>query len=311
MPESILLTSFQESAAHVAAEEWLRTLPKEVRINTLTTQTIKEHWLTNSPRQLAIAFVDAVQQRVWLQVAYMPAVESKRAVRSYSPLEWMRECIGAEPDELMRTVAGHLPSAEEGSAAAVSLIRLMRDEDPETLRELCKDYRHGESNMPGWNKLFGMLQDVDGVWGEAQAELQEAVKNKPGGNGSNQHTNSNASHRDAKQDPTLSESNRMPKDRKSRLVRTLTNPEANPDECKKRGTTPEKVAVAKSRLVRGLTPSVEAAKREAGIAVSTKPAGGLGVRGAADDVAKRLIRMVGADHAKRIASAILEALKNG
>ena len=304
MPESILLTSPHESAAHVAAEQWLRTLPKEVRINTLTTQTIKEHWLTNSPRQLAIAFVDAVQQRVWLQVAYMPAVESKRTVRSYSPLEWMRECIGAEPDELMRTVAGHLPSAEEGSAAAVSLIRLMRDEDPETLRELCKDYRHGESNMPGWNKLFGMLQDVDGVWGEAQAELQEAVKGKPG------RPKENAPHRGAIAEGAVSK-NRHPKDRKSRLVRTLTNLEANPDECKKRGTTPEKVAVAKSRLVRGLTPSVEAAKREAGIAVSTKPAGGLGVRGAADDVAKRLIRMVGADHAKRIASAILEALKNG
>jgi len=309
MPESILLTSSHESAAHVAAEEWLRTLPKEVRINTLTTQTIKEHWLTNSPRQLAIAFVDAVQQRVWLQVAYMPAVESKRAVRSYSPLEWMRECIGAEPDELMRTVAGHLPSAEEGSAAAVSLIRLMRDEDPETLRELCKDYRHGESNMPGWNKLFKMLQDVDGVWGEAQAELQEAVKsNNKGGRPNKEKT---ATHRVADKDPTLNGAGRQPKDRKSRLVRTLTNLEANPDECKKRGTTPEKVAVAKSRLVRGLTPSVEAAKREAGIAVSTKPAGGLGVRGAADDVAKRLIRMVGADHAKRIASAILEALKNG
>ena len=43
---------------------------------------------------------------------------------------------------------------------------------------------------------------------------------------------------------------------------------------------------------------MEAAKREAGIATSTKPAGGLGVRGAASDVAKRLIRMVGADHAK-------------
>lgn len=312
MPESILLTSSHESAAHVAAEEWLRTLPKEVRINTLTTQTIKEHWLTNSPRQLAIAFVDAVQQRVWLQVAYMPAVESKRTIRSYSPLEWMRECIGAEPDELMRTVAGHLPSAEEGSAAAVSLIRLMRDEDPETLRELCKDYRHGESNMPGWNKLFGMLQDVDGAWGEAQAELQEAVKNERGAQKGNNNASKNESaHRaELNSDPTVGAFSK-PKDRKSRLVRTLTNLEANPDECKKRGTTPEKVSMAKSRLVRGLTPSVEAAKREAGIAVSTKPAGGLGVRGAADDVAKRLIRMVGADHAKRIASAILEALKNG
>ena len=102
----------------------------------------------------------------------------------------------------------------------------------------------------------------------------------------------------------------MPKDRKSRLIRTLTNLENNPDECQKKGTTPEKVAAAKSRLVRGLTPSVEAAKREAGIALPTKPSAGLGVRGAADDVAKRLIRMVGAEHAKRIATAVFEALSS-
>ena len=37
----------------------------------------------------------------------------------------------------------------------------------------------------------------------------------------------------------------MPKDRKSRLIRTLTNLENNPDECQKKGTTPEKVASAK------------------------------------------------------------------
>jgi len=288
-----------EIAGQAAAEEWLRTLPKEVRINTLATQTIKEHWLTNSPRQLAIAFVDAVKQQVWLQIAYMPSVASKRAVRSYSPLEWMRECIGAEPDELMRTVAGHLPSAEEGSAAAVSLIHLMRDEDPDTLRELCKDYRHGESNMPGWNKLFGMLQDVDGVWGEAQVELQEAVKNPA-------HRPKNSAQRADLSDPTVGACGK-PTDRKSRLVRTLTNLEQNPEECRKKGTTVEKVKAAKSRLVRGLTPSVEAAKREAGI-VSPKPSAGLGVRGAANDVAQRLIRMVGAEHAKRIAHAVLEAL---
>ena len=110
-------------------------------------------------------------------------------------------------------------------------------------------------------------------------------------------------------DPTVGK-NGMPNDRKSRLVRTLTNLASNPDECKKKGTTPEKVQAAKARLVRGLTPSVEAAKREAGIALPTKPSAGLGVRGAADDVAKRLIRMVGAEHAKRIASAVLEALSN-
>jgi hypothetical protein len=303
------MTTAHEKQAAQQAEEWLRTLPSEIRAHTVSTQTLKEHWITNSPKQLAITFVDCVKQQAWDGIAYMPSVESKREVRHYTPLQWMRECIGAEPDELMRTVAGHLPNAEEASAAAITMIELLKEEEPATLRELCADYKHGESNMLGWNSLFKMLQEADPVWGQAQAQLQEAVKGKPGGNGSNQHTKSNAAHRAAKQvDPTLA-ADRKPTDRKSRLIRTLTNLEKNPDECQKKGTTPEKVAAAKARLVRGLTPSVEAAKREAGIALSTKPTGGLGVRGNALDVAQRLIKTVGKEGARRIADAILELLQ--
>jgi len=295
------LTTKHELAAIDAAEEWLKTLPPEIRAHTVSTQTLKEHWITNSPKQLAITFVDCVKQQAWDGIAYMASVENKREVRRYTPLQWMRECIGAEPDGLMRTVAGHLPNAEEASAAAITMIELMKSEEPDTLRELCHDYRHGESNMLGWNNLFKMLQEADPVWGEAQAELQEAVKNEPG------RPKKNAA-QCAALNPTHG-ADRKPKDRKSRLIRTLTNLASNPDECKKKGTTPEKVEAAKARLVRGLTPSVEAAKREAGISASTKPTGGLGVRGAADDVAKRLIRVVGADHAKRIAEAVWHHIK--
>jgi hypothetical protein len=301
------LTTQHELAAIDAAEEWLKTLPPEIRAHTVSTQNLKEHWITNSPKQLAIAFVDCVKQQAWDGIAYMASVENKREVRRYTPLQWMRECIGAEPDGLMRTVAGHLPNAEEASAAAITMIELMKSEEPDTLRELCHDYRHGESNMLGWNNLFKMLQEADPVWGEAQAELQEAVKS--GNKGGRPKKEETASHRDAVVDPTLSESNRMPTDRKSRLVRTLSNLKNDPTACKEKGTTPEKVSTALTRLVRGLTPSVEAAKREAGITTSTKPTGGLGVRGAADDVAKRLIRVVGADHAKRIAEAVLHQIK--
>jgi len=304
------LTTQHELAAIDAAEEWLKTLPPEIRAHTVSTQALKEHWITNSPKQLAIAFVDCVKQQAWDGIAYMASVENKREVRRYTPLQWMRECIGAEPDGLMRTVAGHLPNAEEASAAAITMIELMKSEEPDTLRELCRDYRHGESNMLGWNNLFKMLQEADPVWGEAQAELQEAVKNKPGAPEGNTNNNKvNAPHRGAlTSDPTLAE-NRQPTDRKSRLVRTLSNLKNDPTACKEKGTTPEKVSTALTRLVRGLTPSIEAAKREAGIATSTKPTGGLGVRGAADDVAKRLIRVVGADHAKRIAEAVLHQIK--
>ena len=234
------MTTQHEQRADCEAEDWLKSLPPEIRAHTVSTQALKEHWITNSPKQLAITFVDCVQQRAWDGIAYMPSVESKREVRHYTPLQWMRECIGAEPDELMRTVAGHLPSAEEASAAAITMIDLLKDEEPDTLRELCADYRHGESNMLGWNSLFKMLQEADPVWAQAQAQLQEAVKGKPGG----QPGNSNASKNDAPQrgasnaDPTLG-ANRCPTDRKSRLIRTLTNLKEDPEACQAKGTTPD------------------------------------------------------------------------
>ena len=297
-----MATQHELEAAN-AAEQWLQSLPPEIRAHTISTQALKEHWITNSPKQLAITFVDCVKQRAWDGIAYMPSVESKREVRHYTPLQWMRECIGAEPDELMRTVAGHLPNAEEASAAAVTMIELLQEEEPETLRELCRDYKHGESNMLGWNSLFKMLQEADPVWAQAQAQLQEAVKGKRG-----RPSAGNSAQRAELSDPTVA-SYGAPKDRKSRLIRTLTNLKEDPVACQAKGTTAEKVQEALTKLVRGLTPSVEAAKREAGIALPTKPAGGLGVRGAAEDVAKRLIATVGPDQAKRIANAILQQLQ--
>jgi hypothetical protein len=303
------MTTQHEQRADQEAEEWLQSLPPEIRAHTVSTQALKEHWITNSPKQLAVTFVDCVKQRAWDGIAYMPSVESKREVRHYTPLQWMRECIGAEPDELMRTVAGHLPNAEEASAAAITMIDLLKDEEPDTLRELCRDYRHGESNMLGWNSLFKMLQEADPVWSQAQAQLQEAVKGKPGAPAGNQNASkgNNAARCAALNDPTTG-ADRKPKDRKSRLIRTLTNLKEDPEACKEKGTTPEKVQEALTRLVRGITPSVEAAKREAGIALPTKPAGGLGIRGAAEDVARRIIATVGAKRAKRIADAIYQQL---
>ena len=297
------MTTQHEQSADQETEQWLKSLPPEIRAHTVSTQALKEHWITNSPKQLAVTFVDCVSQRAWDGIAYMPSVESKREVRHYTPLQWMRHCIGAEPDELMRTVAGHLPNAEEASAAAITMIDLLKDEEPDTLRELCRDYRHGESNMLGWNSLFKMLQEADPVWGQAQAQLQEAVRNPKG---SNQHTSGGAPHR-AAADPTLA-ADRKPKDRKSRLIRTLTNLKEDPEACKAKGTTPEKVQEALTKLVRGITPSVEAAKREAGIALAAKPTGGLGIRGAAADVARRIIATVGAEQARRIADSIIEQL---
>ena len=135
------------------------------------------------------------------------------------------------------------------------------------------------------------------------------MKGRPGGQSGNSNASKNdAAHRAASNtDPTLA-AGRKPTDRKSRLIRTLTNLKEDHQACKAKGTTPEKVQEALTKLVRGITPSVEAAKREAGIALPTKPAGGLGIRGAAEDVARRIIATVGAQQARRIADAIVKQL---
>ena len=125
------MTTSHELAAIDAAEAWFKSLDPTVRINYYTTQQIHELWQTNSPRQLAIAFADAVSQRVWEQVPFLPAVESKREIRTYTMVSWLRDRIGAEPDEFMRTIAGHNPSAEEGSNAAELMIRQLADEEPD------------------------------------------------------------------------------------------------------------------------------------------------------------------------------------
>jgi len=292
-----------EIEAAQAANEWLATLPLNVRANTVATEVLQQHWITNSPRQMAETLADCIKQKAWEGIAYMPSVPSKRQVRSYAPLEWLRECIGAEPDELMRVLAGQQLTEEDTEPAAAGLVSLMGESEPETLRDLCEDVQVGESTMVGW---LGLIKQCN--WGTALEALTNSVKNEPGGNGSNQHTKSNTPHRGGlHSDPTLG-ANHHPTDRKSRVIRTLQKLKADPEACKAKGTNTEKVSDALSRLVRGLTPSVEAAKREAGIATKKKVNAGLGIRGPAPDVAKRVIRDVGKEAAKEIALAILAQL---
>lgn len=64
-----------------------------------------------------------------------------------------------------------------------------------------------------------LMAPADPVWSQAQAQLQEAVKGKPGRPSK---AEENAPHRGAISSPATSDANRHPKDRKSRLIRTLT-----------------------------------------------------------------------------------------
>jgi len=65
------------------------------------------------------------------------------------------------------------------------------------------------------------------VWAQAQAQLQEAVKGRPGRPAKHEQENPAQC---AGNNPTLG-ANRCPKDRKSRLIRTLTNLKEDPEAC--------------------------------------------------------------------------------
>ena len=85
-------------------------------------------------------------------------------------------------------------------------------------------------------------KEADPVWGQAQAQLQEAVKGERG-----RPKADNSAHRaELSSDPTVA-SYGKPTDRKSRLIRTLTNLKEDPEACKAKGTTPEKVQGALRR----------------------------------------------------------------
>ena len=42
------MTTKHEISATVDAQNWLSTLPREIQIKTLSTQILKEHWLTKN-----------------------------------------------------------------------------------------------------------------------------------------------------------------------------------------------------------------------------------------------------------------------
>ena len=124
------MTTKHEISATVDAQNWLSTLPREIQIKTLSTQILKEHWLTKNSSALSIALIDCFKQKAWEKVAYMPSVKSKREIKEYKrAVEWIRDCLKVEPDELIRVITGHQASAKTGSEAVTFLVETVAKEE--------------------------------------------------------------------------------------------------------------------------------------------------------------------------------------
>lgn len=306
------MTTTHEISGTIEGQKWLSTLPREIQIKTLSTQILKEHWLTKNSSALSSALVDCFKQKAWEKVAYMPSVKSKREVKEYKrAVEWIRDCLKIEPDELMRVITGHQTSARSASEAVTFLVEIIAKEEPGSLKELCDDFSFGKSKMIGWEKLLGIMKEIDPEWQKAHERLKELMKE----NNSNINKGFNFKQNNLFEisNATNNEKNKrnyLPKDKRSRLIRSLENLKNKPLACKSRGTTQERVSDTLNRFLRGLIPSVEIAKKEAGLVSKYKSAGGIGVRGNSKVVAKRIIKTVGEKSALNIATRILEVLEN-
>ena len=287
------MTTKHEISATVDAQNWLSTLPREIQIKTLSTQILKEHWLTKNSSALSIALIDCFKQKAWEKVAYMPSVKSKREIKEYKrAVEWIRDCLKVEPDELIRVITGHQASAKTGSEAVTFLVETVAKEEPGSLKQLCDDFSLGKSKMIGWEKLLGIMKEIDPEWQKAHDRLKELMQRENLEKiNTNSYRQNNLFEIKNIENQSKSKKNYLPKDKRSKLIRSLEKLKNRPLLCKSRGTTPERVSETLNRFLRGLIPTVEMAKKEAGL-IYKKPVGGIGVRGNSTVVAQSIIKTI-------------------
>ena len=259
------MTTKHEISATVDAQNWLSTLPREIQIKTLSTQILKEHWLTKNSSALSIALIDCFKQKAWEKVAYMPSVKSKREIKEYKrAVEWIRDCLKVEPDELIRVITGHQASAKTGSEAVTFLVETVAKEEPGSLKQLCDDFSLGKSKMIGWEKLLGIMKEIDPEWQKAHDRLKELMQRENLEKiNTNSYRQNNLFEIKNIENQSKSKKNYLPKDKRSKLIRSLEKLKNRPLLCKSRGTTPERVSETLNRFLRGLIPTVEMAKKEA------------------------------------------------
>ena len=187
----------------------------------------------------------------------MASVPSKRKIVTYTPIEWLRQELCLEPDTLMRLIAGVIPDPLTTSNASIALIELVAKEEPNSLLMLSENYYgYSDNYMLGWREIFDNLQKFDPAWLKVSLLLSERINNV-----FEARENIN---------PPTTAANKDASDNVSRLVRTLTLLIRDSDKCESRGTSVIKVQYALDRLLRGITKTVEKAKREAGLEKSKK-----------------------------------------
>lgn len=269
-------------------ETWLRTLPQEVRLNTDLTQQLCVALTDNSPAKIASLLATCIRSRAWEAIAEFSDRDPK--VVAYEPLQWCRQCLHQEPDELMRVVASPLPEPEVGAGAAIELIHLVKQYEPTTFRVLLdpEDPRNWRALLKGNEKREG------GPWVEAAAELDRETRP-----GQGRRTDLQVAHLE------VAIANQGTRDN---IRRRLEKYAGDPAACKDKGTTVKRVKQALRDFLAGHP--AQACVRAAGLASPNQDKGArIRINGPAHEVARRLIDHLGTTDAAAIAAAITHLLE--
>lgn len=151
-------------------EAWLRTLPQEVRSATDLTEYLKDALTDNKISAAAEMLAVCIQNKVWEHIAVYD--DDNPEIKTYHPMEWCRDVLKSEPGELMKVVASPLPRPEVGAAAAIELIRMVKEYEPESFKLLIDS-----KNPRNWRVLLKVQEAREGgVWIRANAELDKVIK---------------------------------------------------------------------------------------------------------------------------------------
>jgi hypothetical protein len=276
-----------EQAKTERREAWLRTLPQEVRLNTDLTQQLCVALTDNSPAKIASLLATCIRSQAWEAIAEFNDRDPK--VVAYEPLQWCRQCLHQEPDELMRVVASPLPEPEVGAGAAIELIHLVKQYEPTTFRVLLdpEDPRNWRALLKGNEKREG------GPWVEAAAELDRELKLGQG--------------KRTDLVPGQHEVVRAAEGSRDGIRRRLEKYADNAEACKEKGTTVKRVKQALRDFLAGHP--AQACVRAAGLASPNQDKGSrIRINGPAHEVARRLIEHLGPAEAAAIAAAITHQL---
>jgi hypothetical protein len=148
-------------------EEWLRSLPFEIRIATELTTKLQAAIKDNRIASSASLIATCLKSKVWEHIGEYED-DGKEEVKQYHPMEWMREVLRSEPGELMNIVASPLVDSKEGAEGAIALIDVVREYEPESFAVLIDK----KNNPANWFEIATVRQKLGGTeWAQVFAHL--------------------------------------------------------------------------------------------------------------------------------------------